>query len=103
VRGLVVRHAWWVVGLLLVATGVAAVLTTPEVATQAGWFAYTPLDPDAVEIGSDAGPTWSMSWPDAGWLVTPRHLLGGGVVVAGLLLLAAGAAYRLGRRRGAAG
>jgi hypothetical protein len=79
-------HLWWLAGLALVVPGVAMLLASrPDpVPADFGWYAYTPLTE-----GSSV-----LMW--TGW-----QLAGAGVAVLGLLLLASGLGYRLGRRRSA--
>lgn len=90
------RHLWWVVGLVLVCGGVAATLSPRAAPDDFGWFAYAP---------SSSGPDWSMTWNDVmvsgSVLVVSRWQLAASAVVAlGLVVLAAGAGFQLGRRRG---
>lgn len=84
------RFAWLAVGIALVAAGGVLAATSTVGPSDLGWFAYTPLD----------DPDWEMSWGDGGTvvLVTRGRLVGYGVLVLGLLVLAAYAGYRLGRR-----
>jgi hypothetical protein len=86
------RHAWWVLAVVLVVGGPAVALTAQAPAGDYGWFAYTPLDQ------SD----WSMSWLDSGtgsaWFVSRQQVFGWAVAALGLVVLAAGLGYRLGRR-----
>ena len=83
---IVVRRLWWLgAGVALLVLGGAIVVsgdppTIPP--TDVGWFAYTPLE----------GPGDLV-------LLTRRQAEGYAVVGLALLLLTAGAAYDLGRRR----
>jgi len=74
-------------GLLLVGLGLfVAAAREPSSPADFGWFAYTPLNP-GVGLGGD-------------FVVVPRlHLIAGLVVGLGLLLMAGGVGYRLGRRQ----
>ena len=90
----VLRHLWWVLGLALVCGGVAVVLSTQAGPDDFGWFAYTPPSDD---------PDWHMSWrgpmTDGSALIVSRwQLAGSAVVVLGLMTIAGGAGFRLGRR-----
>ena len=94
--GVTRRWLWPIAGLLLIAAGVVVVLTAPSGPVDAGWFAYTPL-----EGGSD----WYMEWdgddgPTTAALISTRqHVVGYAVLGLGVLVVATGVAYRLGRRR----
>lgn len=91
------RFLWLALGLLLVGAGVAVALTAdPPGSQDFGWFAYTPLQ-------ESPGPDWTMTWDDGtrALIVTPGHLVGAGVAVLGVLVLATDVAYRLGRRHSA--
>ena len=70
----------------------ALVLVARESPDETGWFAYTPMSEN----------DWSMEWDDgrqalflSGW-----QLVGGAVGGLGLLVMASGLGYRLGRRSG---
>ena len=81
------RQLWWVVGLVLVGAGVALALTSRSEPTDFGWFAYTPLDdPDTFPASRS-------------YLVSRGMLYGTGLATLGLVLLAGGLGYVLGRRR----
>jgi heme/copper-type cytochrome/quinol oxidase subunit 1 len=90
------RWLWLVAGLLLVAAGVVVALSAPDGPADFGWFAYTPL-----EEGSD----WYMEWDSgdgpatAAVVLTRQHVVGYAVLGLGVLVVATGAAYRLGSRR----
>ncbi len=82
------RHLWWVLGLVLLGAGVALALTSRSEPTDFGWFAYTPLE----------GPVGQFPASQA-YLVSRGAICGAGVAALGLLVLAAGLGYVLGRRR----
>jgi heme/copper-type cytochrome/quinol oxidase subunit 1 len=89
------RFIWLALGLALVVAGVAlAVTAAPPGPTDFGWFAYTPLE-------ERPGPDWTMAWGngDQALIVTRGHVVGAGVTALGVLVLATGVAYRLGRRQ----
>ena len=92
----------WVVaavGLVLVVAGlVVFVIADRAPVGDFGWYAYAPLEPGTAAYDS----TLRLSFDD-GWTVlwTARHLLGAGLLVAGLLVLAALGGWLLGRRGGA--
>lgn len=91
------RHLWWVLGLALVFGGVAVVLSSRTSSSDFGWFAYTPLSDD---------PDGQMGWGDSLWsgsavVVSRWQLVGGAGAALGLLVLAGGIGFRLGRRRDA--
>jgi hypothetical protein len=82
-------------GWALVAVGITVFwwANQPGEPMDFAWSAYTPLPPrESVPVFLAGGGT--VLW-------TPRHLLGAGLVVVGLLLLAALAGWWFGRRRGA--
>ena len=87
------RHLWWVLGLVLVCSGVAIMLSAQANPDDFGWFAYTPPSND---------PDWHMSWrgpmTDGSMLVSRWQLAGSAVVALGLLTIAGGAGFQLGRR-----
>ena len=90
------RHLWWVFGVVLVCGGLAVALSSQAGPSDFGWFAHTP---------SDGNPDWHMSWRDpignGSTLIVSRWQLAGTAATAlGLLALAAGAGFQLGRRRG---
>lgn len=92
-----VRHLWWVLGLALVAAGVAVLLSTQASSSEFGWFAYTPLPDDA---------DWQMGWADprssgSVMAVSRGQVAGLAVTTVGLVVLAGGVGFRLGRRRNA--
>ena len=92
----------WVVAavaLVLVVAGVVVfVVANRTPVGDFGWSAYAPLEPRTAAYDS----TLVLSFDDR-WTVlwTARHLLGAGLVVAGLLVLAALGGWLLGRRTGA--
>lgn len=90
------RHLWWVVGLVLVCTGLAVALSARVGPDDFGWFAYSP---------ATAGSDWHMSWSDpmssgSALIVSRWQLAGSLAAVLGLMIIAAGAGFRLGQRRG---
>lgn len=90
------RYLWLVAGLALVVAGIVVALNAPSGPQDAGWFAYTPLASEA---------DWYMEWDGgdgpttAAVVLTRQHVVGYAVIALGVLVLVAGAAYRLGRRR----
>jgi heme/copper-type cytochrome/quinol oxidase subunit 1 len=92
--GAVLRHAWWVLAVVLMVGGLAVVLTAPSLPGDAGWFAYTPLD------DSGWNTTWGGSGTGSAVFVSRQQVVGWGVAAVGLLVLAAGIGYRVGRRAG---
>lgn len=73
--------------------GVVLVLSTRPDAAEFGWFAYTPLSND---------PDWTMGWDDSSSstvIISWWQLVGAAAAVIGLMIVAAGIAFRLGRRR----
>ncbi len=86
------RHAWWVLGVVLVIGGIVVALTAPAPPADVGWFAYTPLD------DSSWSSLWDASGTSAARFVSRQQIVGWVVAVVGLLTLAAGLGYRLGRR-----
>ena len=91
------RHLWWVLGLVLVCGGVAVTLSAQAGPDDFGWFAYTPPSDD---------PDWHMGWSDpissGSALIVTRWQAAGAVAVAlGLVVIAGGVGFRLGRRRAA--
>lgn len=90
------RFLWFALGLVLLGAGLLLALTSPPpAATDFGWLAYTPLE------GPEAD--WYFGWdePMRGVTVSRGLIVGCVVGVLGLLVLATGVAYRLGRRRAA--
>ena len=91
-------------GLALVVAGVVVFAATNRTPVgDFGWTAYAPLEPEAYasDLTLTFDDTWTVLW-------TRGHLLGAGLVVAGLLVVAALGGWLLGRRtpsggRGAAG
>jgi hypothetical protein len=91
----VLRHLWWAVGLVLVCGGVAVVLSAQAGPDDFGWFAYTPATDN---------PDWHMSWSDpmsngSALIVSRWQVAGSAVVALGLMVIAGGVGFRLGRRR----
>jgi hypothetical protein len=91
----VLRHLWWVIGLVLVCGGTAVALSSQAGPDDFGWFAHTP---------SGVSPDWHMTWSDpmgnGSALVVSRWQLAGSAAAAlGLMTIAAGTGFRLGRRR----
>ena len=89
------RNLWWILGLVLVAGGIVVSMSARTGPDDFGWFAYTPPDGYA---------DWDMSWSDgpgsgSALLVTRRQVAGAAVAVLGLVVVAAGVGFRLGRRR----
>ncbi len=85
------RLLWWGLGLVLVVGGLAIALSTRAGPTDFGWFAYTPLNDD---------PTWYMGWSDGAGLIVSRWQLAGCAVAAiGMMVMAAGIGFHVGRRR----
>jgi len=81
---------------VLVCGGGAVLLSAQAGPDDFGWFAYTPPSDD---------PDWHMSWrgpmTDGSALIVSRWQLAGAAVVAlGLMTIAGGAGFQLGRRRG---
>ena len=89
------RHLWWVLGLVLVCGGVAVTLSAQAGPDDFGWFAYTPPSSE---------PDWHMGWSDpmsngSALIVSRWQLAGFAVAVLGLVVIAGGAGFQLGRRR----
>ena len=85
-------------GLVLVCGGLAVALSAQAGPDDFGWFAYTPSgdNPDQ--------PDWHMTWGDpmssgSALIVSRWQLAGAAAVALGLMILAAGTGFRLGRRR----
>ncbi|XAS75214.1 hypothetical protein V3G39_11115 [Dermatophilaceae bacterium Sec6.4] len=93
------RHTWWVLGLVLLGGGVAVVLASQIGPSNFGWFAYAPLgDGSGGRISS--GSLWNGSlWNGSMLIVNRRQVLGLAVAAIGLVVLAAGTGFTLGRRR----
>lgn len=90
------RYLWWILGLVLVGAGVLIALSARPGPADFGWFAYTPLDDQ---------PDWSMGWSDpfssgSAMIVSRWQLVGGVVAAIGLMVVASGIGFHLGRRRG---
>ena len=90
----VLRHLWWVLGLALVCGGAALMLSAQAGPDDFGWFAYTPPSND---------PDWHMSWrgpmTDGSALIVSRwQLAGSAIATLGLVTIAGGVGFRLGRR-----
>lgn len=88
------RHLWWVLGLVLVCGGAVVALTAQAGPDDFGWFAYTPPTGD---------PDWHMGWSDpissgTALIVTRWQVAGSAAVALGLVVIAGGAGFRLGRR-----
>ncbi len=88
------RHAWWILGLVLVGVGVAVVLSAQAVPSDFGWFAYAPLGGDSDGHMSGSGSIWNRSV----LIVTRWQIMGLSVTALGLVVFAAGLGFRLGRR-----
>lgn len=91
----VLRHLWWVLGLVLVCGGGAVALSAQAGPDDFGWFAYTP---------PSHNPDWHMGWSDpmsngSPLIVSRWQLAGSAVVALGLMVIAGGAGFQLGRRR----
>jgi hypothetical protein len=91
----VLRHLWWVAGLVLVCGGVAVALSARTGPDDFGWFAYTPPSHD---------PEGAMSWrgpiSNGSALVVSRwQVAGAAVATLGLMVMAGGVGFHLGRRR----
>jgi hypothetical protein len=91
------RHVWWVLGLVLVCGGVAVALSAQAGPEDFGWFAYAPPSDD---------PDWHLGWSDpitngSALVVSQWQMMGAAVAALGLMVVAGGAGFRLGRRRGA--
>ncbi|NYJ73082.1 hypothetical protein [Allobranchiibius huperziae] len=89
------RRAWWVLGLVLVGGGIALALSSQAGPSDFGWFAYAPLDDGS---GGRLGTSGSW-WDGSASIVTRWQIVGCAVAVIGLMVLAAGIGFRLGRRR----
>jgi len=76
-----------VAGLLVVVVGVVWALLAPP-AGPYGWFAYTPLDPELSASGGDESVVLSTG-----------QVVGIVIAAVGVVVLAAWAGFRLGRRR----
>lgn len=83
------KVAAWMAGVVMVAAGVVLFLVSGSDDIEFGWFAYTPLEEGSgVEFDfSGSGVLWSY-----------ERLLGLGIGVLGLLVLAVAVGYRWGRR-----
>src|SRR5918995_2316770 len=91
----VLRHLWWVLGMVLVCGGVAVALSAQAGPDDFGWFAYTPPSHDP-----DGDMSWRGPISNGSALIVSRWQLAGGAVLAlGLMVLAGGAGFHLGRRR----
>jgi hypothetical protein len=83
--------------VVLVLTGIAVFAAANSGPADAGRTGYAPLEPGT------PGPfdtTTYVSAPDRAVLWTAGHVLGAGIVVVGVLLLAAVGGWLLGRRAG---
>ena len=93
----VLRHLWWILGLALTAGGVIVAVSSQASSSDFGWFASTPLSDDS---------DWRMGWGDpmgsgSALIVSRWQLAGCAVAATGLIVLAGGIGFRLGRRRSA--
>ena len=75
--------------------GVAVALSAQTGRDDFGWFAYTPLSHN---------PDWHMAWSNPmgngyALIVSRSQLAGSAVVALGLMVIAGGAGFHLGRRR----
>jgi hypothetical protein len=91
----VLRRLWWIAGLVLIAGGVAIALVSRPEAVDARWFVYTPM--------SDAPDGW-RGWDEpqlgtSAWILSPWQVAGCVLAVLGLLAVARGVGFRMGRRR----
>lgn len=84
------RHLWWLLAALLVCVGVALALSGSPAPADFGWLASTPATVDR-PWGSGSGSVWV--------LLSGGQVAGAALAVLGLLVLAAGAGFRAGRRR----
>ena len=87
------RNLFVIAGLTLLLLSIGLFLASPSEPSQPsdfGWFAYTPLD-GGLEVGGG-----DRSGPFV--IVSQRRLIAGLVAAAGLVVLAAGIGYRVGRR-----
>lgn len=89
------RHLWWVLGLVLVCGGVVVMVTARAGPDDFGWFAYAPPSDD---------PDWHMGWSDpassgSALIVSRRQLAGSVAVALGLVVVAGGVGFQVGRRR----
>jgi hypothetical protein len=75
------------VGVVLLVVGVGVAVLAAPAPTDLGWFAYTPLDGGRVEL---SGPVV---------LVARARLVGAAVAALGLVVLAAGLGYLVGRHQ----
>lgn len=78
------RHLWWVIGAVLLCAGLAIAVSSAPSQPDFGWFAYTP---------SGDIPGRSV------WMVSRTQAAGLAVAVLGLVTVATGVGFRLGRRR----
>lgn len=87
-------RSWWhqnavaVAALVFIAAGAAVLLLAPTTVPAFGWTAYTPLS-----SGSDFADYARKSY------LTEQHLIGAGIAVLGLIMLAGAVGYRVGSRR----
>jgi hypothetical protein len=80
---------------VLVCGGLAVALSSKADPNDFGWFAYAP---------SSGNPDWNMTWGDprsngSALIVSRWQLAGSAVVALGLMIIAAGMGFQLGRRR----
>ena len=81
-------------GLVLVCGGLAVALSSQAGPNDFGWFAYTP---------PAGNPDWQMTWSDpmtngSALIVSRWQLAGSAAAALGLVTIAAGTGFRLGRR-----
>lgn len=89
------RHVWWVLGLVLVVSGVGIALSSHTGPSDFGWFAYSPLNGD-----SSGYVTASGSLTNGPTFILGRwQIIGVAGAVIGLVIFAAGMGFSLGCRR----
>ena len=94
------RHLWWIGGLVLLVGGVVLFLSTPP-QTDFGWFAYAPQHPRMTDyVTRCAAPCVGLSFGQGDeWLISTGQVVGATLALLGLILLAGGTGFTLGRRR----